>query len=282
VEGRGRRAAGRGGFATRMGRVLDAALRASIGGAKFGLDGRLRESRSALVRGVDEALLDRHLLENTRLRHPDSGAVLALNSFLNWGRCPELLCLAGVRGFRELRFDARCPTGIRGTPPLFEMVGLHEHGVVAVTARCTEYLARCRSKLADGYAGLAPLPGLEPWLELMAALRHQPALFRHVDAPALAKHALGVGQTFPDRPAILLYLYLEPGDAGAMEPFRTHRAELARLSALVDGAKVRLVAQTFNELWAQWQELSEPPWLRGIAARLRSRYDVAIGDAAGL
>jgi hypothetical protein len=265
-----------------MGRALDAALRASIGSAHYGLDGRLRDCRSALVSGVDEELLDDHQLENARLRHPDSGAVLALNSFLNWGRCPELLRLAGVQGFRELRFDARCPTGIRGTPPLLEMVGLHEHGVVAVTARCTEYLARRRSKLAEGYAGLGPLPGLEPWLDLMADLRREPALFRHVDAPALAKHALGVGQTFPDRPAILLYLYLEPGDAGALEPFRTHRAELTRLGAMVDGTTVRLVAQTFNELWSQWQELSEPPWLRGIVARLRSRYDVAFGEAARL
>ena len=42
---------------------------------------------------------------------------LTINSFLNWQRCPDRLALAGESGFRELRFEARCPTGIRGTPP---------------------------------------------------------------------------------------------------------------------------------------------------------------------
>lgn len=273
---------GRGMAASRMSRALDATLRASIGTTNFGLDGRLLQCSSALVSGVDTDLLNGHQRDSVRLRQPDSGAVLALNCFLNWQSCPELLPLAGVRGYRELRFDARCPTGIRGTPPLLEMVAVHDHGVVAVTARCTEYLARCRSKLAAGYARLGPIPGLDPWLELMEELQGGAARFRHVDAPALTKHALGLGQTFRNRPIVLLYLYLEPVEGAELEPFRTHRAELARLSRRVEGSAVQLVAQTFDDLWREWEALDEPAWLRGIVARLRSRYAVAMGEAGRL
>lgn len=268
----------------RLAQALATALRASIGEQRFGLDGRLTSWSHALVPGIDLALVPRGLngVDAARLRAPDSAAALALNSFLNWRRCPQLLQLAGESGFRELRFEARCPTGVRGTPPLLDLIAASDRAIVAVSARCAEYLSTRQPRLAAAYDGIRPGPAMAPWAELLRRLRREPGLFRHVDATALLKHALGLGQTFPDRAIKLAYLFWEPLDAARYEPFRLHRAELARLARMVDGAPVRLVAQSFDELWSEWQALAEPAWLREIVARLKGRYGVAIGSGAAL
>jgi hypothetical protein len=270
--------------AARLSQALVAALRASIGEQRFGLDGRLVSWSHALVPGVELALLPSgpNGVDGARLRQPDSAAALALNSFLNWRRCPQLLRVAGESGFRELRFEARCPTGIRGTPPLLDLIAAGDAVIVAVTARCAEYLSHRHAGLAPAYDAIHALPAMTPWLELLHRLRAEPGLFRYVDAPALLKYAIGLGRTFPDRPVKLAYLFWEPVDAHRFEPFRGHRAELAWLVGSVDGASVRLVAQSFDELWSEWQALAEPTWLREIVARLKSRYGVAIAGPAGL
>jgi hypothetical protein len=274
---------GRGGLASRVGQALDSAVRSSIGPQHFGLDGRLARWSLCLVPGIDETLLrNGGPLDVARLRQPDNATALAVNSFLNWQRCPHLLHLAGQGGFRELRFEARCPTGIRGTPPLLDLVAVSGQVVVAVTARCAEYLGQRRCKVAVGYAHMRPIPALLPWIDLLSSLQERPRQFRYVDAPALIKHAIGLGRTFPNRTARLLYLFWEPVDAAGHEPFREHRAELAGLAARVAGSAVSFAAQSFHELWAEWEELSEPDWLRGIVARLKFRYGVAMADMGRL
>jgi hypothetical protein len=269
-------------LAVQVDRALDAALRARIGPEHFGLDGRLHHAHLSLVEGIDTALLQQNRLDRARLRQPDSGTVLAANSFLNWQRCPEKLVLAGVRGFRELHFETRCPTGMRGTPPTLGLIAVHDRGLVAVSAHCVEYLRRRRAGLAAGYARLVAPPGLEPWRDLVWLLLREPRRFRHVDVPTLAKHALGLGRTFPRRTVTLLYLYLEPPGAAELPPFCLHRRELDEVRRHVEGSQVGLVTQTFEKLWSEWEGLDEPRWLRGIVTRLRSRYDVAIGNVGGL
>src|SRR5690348_7561876 len=55
-------------------------------------------------------------LEN-KLSAAHSSAALVVNSFGSWRTRPEALRLAGAAGFRSLRFEATCKTGLRGTPP---------------------------------------------------------------------------------------------------------------------------------------------------------------------
>lgn len=271
-------------MALRLAQVLSAALRLSIGAQHFNVDGRLKSATRALVPGIDEHHLPKSVTsqDGMRLRQPDSGAALAINSFTNWRRSPQLLRFAGESGFRDLRFDARCPTGIRGTPPLLDLIAGTETTIVAVTARCADYLMTKPRKLASAYDRIRPTSGLAPWLLLLAQLREDPARFKYVDAAALLKHAVGLGQTFPNRPVKLAYLYWEPMDAGRYAAFAEHRRELAELAETVSSSPVRLFAQSFNELWAEWQDLHEPPWLRGIVARLSERYSVAIAEPSGL
>ena len=256
----------------RLGRALAGRLRLAIGASRFAPDGRLASWDDALVPGVDASLLDSLARDSCAagLRQPGSPTALAVNSFLNWRSAPGMLDLAGLGGFRELHFAARCPTGVRGTPPLLDVVALGDEGVVAVAARTVEYLAEPGGRLAPAYAGLRLGDGLAAWGGLLADGR-----FRRVDAAALVKKAIGLANTFPERRIRLLYLFLEPEDAAGIAPFADHRVELDELAERTSGSAVELQAQSFGELWTGWSGRGEPPWLRDIAARLRARYAVA-------
>jgi hypothetical protein len=177
-----------------------------------------------------------------------------------------------------LRFDARCPTGVRGTPPHLDLLALRDDRVVAVTAQCTGYLGRKRSRVAEAYRGLAVGADLLPWQEEMLRLRDDPHRYRHLDAAALVKFAFGLGRTFPDRPVTLLYLYWEPLDAARHPAFLRHRAELALLAERAAGTGVALVAQTFEALWDDWRGSGRP----GIETQIRhllARYAVTLDGA---
>jgi hypothetical protein len=211
-----------------------------------------------------------------RATRPESAMALALSSFMPWMERPETLHLVGITQFRELNFDVRCPTGIRGTPPHIEVVASGPAGVVGVTAQMFDYLALRRSKLSAAYATLDVPPRLEPWAALMRSSPDTRADFAHVNVPALGKLAVGLGRIFEHRPVRLLYLFLEPTAAAAFPPFADHRAELARVAEQTRDSAVTLVAVSFHELWEEWCAAETPARLREIAAQLSRVYAVAM------
>ncbi len=253
-------------------------LRLAIGRSRFGPDGRVLSWTDVLVPGLDPAQAPemRRATDAPRLRDPSGGPALALNSFLAWRDDLETLRLAGEGGFKELRFDARCPTGVRGTPPHLDLILANGVALVAVHASGFEYLQRSTARLSAAYLDVAGGPGLGPWRELAGRLVGEPEAFRIVDAATVVKHAVGLARTFPDRRLRLLYLFLEPRDAEAYPVFRLHRAELATITALSRGSAVELRAMGFAELWAAWAGLDRPARLRDVVARLQERYDVVI------
>lgn len=266
-------------LAQRTGLALAEALRQSCPPETVLTDGRIRRSRDLLIDGVHHDQLP-DSLDRARLRTPDSATALTINSFLPWQSAAAQLPLNGVVGFQAIQFEVRCPTGLRGTPPLLDLLALRDDVAVAVIVRCTEYLSRRRSPLSASYDRLlATTPGLAPWQSQLERLRTTLHAPRHVDVGALIKHALAVGRTFPDRPAALLYLFWEPIDAEQFEEFRRHRRELERLAAALAEARVRFVAQSFAALWQDWAERASPPWLRGHVERLRRRYAIRLMGA---
>jgi hypothetical protein len=236
-------------------------------------EGRPIGAGRSTVAGSDEraqALL-------ARLAKPETAAAITAASFLPWLSCPDRLRLAGLNGFRELHFDARCPTGIRGTPPVIDFMASGSSGVVGAALQTFDYLGRrTRRGVTNAYATLQLPPGLRPWAAFLGGQGREPGRFHHVDAAGLAKLALGLGQIFSGQPIRLLYLFLEPRNPGALPCFARHRAELARLATATADATVGLVAMSLHELWSSWQAEDLPPPLRGIVAELIRRYDVAI------
>jgi hypothetical protein len=252
-------------------------LRERIGSDRYNGFGQLADWRAGLVPGIEPDLLDNRVFDLcARLVRPDSPAALTLNSFLPWLPRMELLRLVDIDGFKELHFDARCPTGVRGTPPHIELMASGTTGVVGATVRVFDYLGRRQSKLSPAYASLSIPPALVPWTDLMRAVADQVERFHHVDVPSLVKLAIGMGRIFLNRPVRLLYLFLEPEGAAQLSPFKEHRAELARLAAATGESGVRLVPCSFHELWGEWRHGEAPPGLREIVAELSQRYAVAM------
>jgi hypothetical protein len=50
-----------------------------------------------------------------------SSAALVVNTFGPWRTEPEWLCIAGLSGFRKMRFEMTFPTGLGGTPPHLDL-----------------------------------------------------------------------------------------------------------------------------------------------------------------
>jgi hypothetical protein len=232
-----------------------------------------------LIPGVEPERPDSRVQELLRRPiRPDGALALALNSFLPWLPCPEVLRLGGISRFRELNFDARCPTGVRGTPPHIELVASGAEGVVGVTVRVFDYLGRRQSRLSPAYASFAVPAALASWAGLVGpgAAAGTGGRSGYVDVPALAKLAIGLGRIFAHRPVKLLYLFLEPVAAAAAAPFAEHRAELARLVERTRGSAVALVPVSSHELWEAWGTGDAPPGLRGTVAEVSRRYAVAM------
>jgi len=263
--------------------LLQENLRQQLGKEAFGGDGRLVDWRDGLIpslRHLREAEVMR-LFDPARLRQPETATAMALNSFLPWRGRTETLELAGQGPFADLRFAARCPTGVRGTPPLLDLLAANGDGLVAVTARGPEIFGSKRSRLAPAYAATRLPPPMAGWQALLDELREVPGRFRHVDAASLMKHAIGLSRTFPNHRMTLLYLFWEPEAADHIALHR-HRAELGQLKRAVAESSVTLEAESFGELWAAWEAAVSAAWLRDMVAELRARYAVAFRPPSGL
>jgi hypothetical protein len=259
-------------LAAHLSDLLQRRLRELIGPDRFGGLGQLMDWRLGLVDGIDPTRLSRRVETlRQRLCRPDCAMALALNSFLPWCEQPRGLCLAGTRGFAELHFDGRCPTGVRGTPPHIDVIASGPQGVVGATVRVFDYLGPRRSQLSAAYRSLRVAEEMQGWVELMG----DGASFQHLDVASLAKIAIGLQRIFVRRPIRLLYLFLEPFGHPA-SAFAAHRAELERLGAITGGSAVAFSACSFHELWRSWGAEDTPERVRAIAAELAHRYNVVM------
>ncbi len=252
---------------------MAAALRRRIGEEHFGLDGRLRDAARALLPEAAAWLAPGERSGGDGLRVPWSPRALLLNSFAAWRRDPEALRLAGITGFRRLAFDVRCPTGVRGTPPMVGLLASGPAGVVGVVASGIEAYARRPRALAPSYRHMAETGRPRGWAEVVTTGR-----FRHVDCGMLYRVALALRFTFPDRDCRVLYLHLEPADAEGLEPCHDHRRELGRLETALSGVEVGFAHASFNTLWRAWARTAHPLFAAGLADRLLARYAVRVVD----
>lgn len=264
--------------------LLAQAVKSTIEQDAYGYDGRLIDWQQCLIEGYGKPARTEisGLLDVNRLRQPDSGIALAVNSFFHWRARPHLLPIAGDTGFTDLRFDARCPTGVRGTPPHLDLIAARGNRLVAVTSRGCDYLARRQTKLAAAY-DLVNLPAeLKPWGRLLDVAKEDLGRFQHLDPGILMKFALGLGRTFTGHSLKLVYLYSEPSDAEQFTAFVRHREELQFVKDVVANSAVTFHPISAQNLWHDWYQAFDDPQLRGFVAQLRHRYNVALGPQLGL
>ncbi len=211
-----------------------------------------------------------------------SSSALGVNCFAPFkiaDRARELT-LAGVTGFETIKFEKKCPTGLRrGKPPNLDLVCEGRTSIVAVESKCTEYLATKASRPFSTAYSTEILDDRRcgPWFALMKKISSGEVKFLHLDAPQLIKHAFGLAHCFRGMPTILLYVFWEPTDEIQFPIFAKHRDEIRRFQERVSGGFPQFVSVSYIELWNSWASRSEVPgWLIEHIANLRKRYLVTL------
>lgn len=212
-----------------------------------------------------------------KMRAAYSSSALAVNCFARWRNDPSDLKLAGQTGFSRLQFEAKCPTGLSGTPPHLDLLLRGRDTVLAVESKCTEHLTDHAAEFSDAYRERITDDRRETeWFREMEELRERPKKYRFLDAAQLIKHYFGVARTYPNETVTLLYLFWEPANAEDVSLFADHRREIEVFSEAVSGSPVSFVSQSYPELWDEWRGSPEPVWLEEHLDNLGARYLVEI------
>lgn len=205
-----------------------------------------------------------------------SSSALAVNSFAPFKRHLADLRMFGAEGFSAMRFEAKCPTGLAGTPPHLDVLLECGERVVAVESKCLEHLSPHVAKFAASYVtGILDARCDTVWYRELLRLVDEPRTYRWLDAAQLIKHALGLMRTYPGRAVTLLYLYWEPLNASDYAHFESHCRETAAFAERVAGSCLAFESLTYYDLWAAWDE-GAPQWLRAHLRNLRERYGIEI------
>lgn len=199
-----------------------------------------------------------------------SSSALVVNMFGRWRNDASGLTVAGLP-LSELRFEARCGAGVRGTAPHLDVLAGGSDGILGVESKCTEYLTPKVGTFSDAYARIEGERRESPWFQLITS-PHLRSRFGYLDVAQLTKHYLGLAKMFPVGPVALLYLFWEPSNAGEFHEFRQHRQELEDFARLVANDRVEFKCQSYPELWSA---LNSTPH-RYHVRRLEARYVVAV------
>lgn len=214
-----------------------------------------------------------------KARAPFSSSALVVNHFGRFKGEEPRLKVDGLCGFQKntLHFEAKCSTGLGGTPPHLDVLIKAPELILAIESKCTEHLGTKSAKFSPSYERLlGKNHQSQPWLSEMMAIRAGRRQYRHLDAAQLVKHALGLANCYQSRRVTLLYLFWEPRNADRIEELSAHRRELEDFKGFVVGGAPRFLSMTYRQLWTEWESAPTPTWLRGHVAALRARYDVAI------
>ena len=211
-----------------------------------------------------------------KFRAAHSSSALAVNCFGPFKRKLSDLRVCGSDGFTSLRFEKKCPTGLRGTPPNIDVLMERADSVVAIESKCTEYLSRTTARFSRSYkTGIRDERRESTWYQEMLRLFDTPETYRRLDVAQLIKHALGLMNSYPDRRLTLHYLYWEPLNAIDHAAFEEHRREIVAFADRIAGNDPVFEATTYNDLWSSWSE-SAPRWLNTHLQDLCARYAVTI------
>lgn len=219
-----------------------------------------------------------------KFRAAHSSSALAVNTFSRFKTSPLLLSVGGLSGFDSMRFEAKCPAGVRSSrapyreqPPNLDLLLLGNSKTLGVESKCTEHLSPHVAKFSPAYnEQITDWRRDTAWFRLMHLLIEEPARYRYLDAAQLVKHAFGLARCFENQAVTLLYLYWEPRNPDDLPELRQHRDAVDRFSHDVAGATPAFKAVSYRDLWEAWGQLSSPTWLPEHLTALKSRYDLEI------
>lgn len=209
----------------------------------------------------------------TKFRAVHSSSALAVNCFAPFRTRIEELVMPFGGPFRELQFERKCPTGLRGgKSPNLDVLLSGPNDVIGIESKLTEYLGGHRARFSPAYAAqICDERQEQGYFQEMLRLQEEPDSYVWLDAAQLIKHAFGLANTFRDRKVTLLYLYWEPSDTSCHKAFWKHRNEIERFAQRIAGSTPAFSAMSYTQLWSGWLP-NQTAWLTDHVSDLSSRY----------
>jgi len=210
---------------------------------------------------------------NGKFRAVHSSAALAANTFGRWKTEPALLTFAGYTGFDKLALEAKCPTGLGGTPPNLDVLLKSTDTLIGIESKFLEPLKLTVPKFSTSYSRDS-LPLCEDiWWNLLEQVRQSSA--SHLDAAQLIKHYLGLRRNFPDHKNLLLvYLFWKPLNADKIDVYAKHAEALETFRRAVQHSKTMcFISLDYLQLWDAWEKDRN---MAQHAKLLKDRYCVEI------
>jgi hypothetical protein len=190
------------------------------------------------------------------MRALHSSAALVVNVFEYWRTAADRGPLVGALGLSGnvagVEFEATFPTGLGGTPPHLDVaLRFDDDTVVGIECKFTEWMAPKPSAPRSWPGSYFGVPcrwaerGLHKCRDLAERLDRGAEHFRHLDAPQLLKHGLGLAAA--GRHFRLLYVYFDCSRRAAAG--EAHRHEVARFAAAC-GDELGFRALSYQQLLA--------------------------------
>jgi len=241
--------------------------------------GYVAEARLNLVAGVTPEMIEADYCHGsgqewvTKIRAIHSSAALTANTFGRWKTEPAELKILGLSGFEKPKLEAKCSTGLGGTPPNLDVLLQSKDIVIGIESKLLEPLTPTKPHFSPSYSrDKVPLCE-DTWWNLLEHVRDWPP--SHLDAAQLIKHYLGLRKQFPaGRKVFLLYLFWRPRNAAAIPEYSRHAEDIERFrNAIARDSAVQFVSMNYLELWENWKNYSG---LAEHASILEQRYCVEI------
>ena len=204
-----------------------------------------------------------------------SSSALVANTFAPWKKIPSDLFLCGESQFKEINFEKKCPTGLKGTPPNLDLFVRNENIIIGFESKLSEYLTPKIPKFSESY-NRNNLPLIEDkWWEVLEDKRN--GTEQYLDVAQLIKHYLGLrnlDDTQNCRKA-LLYLFWEPVNWKEIDVFVKHRQEIKEFAGQVKDTSIEFVFQSYPELWSEWENQIDLKY-RDHLVNLCNRYVMSV------
>lgn len=207
------------------------------------------------------AKADGHELSSGKLASPESSAALAVNTFGWFHDRPErlpsfpMLGLASRPTVVEVEYCARFPWRGGKHPWLDAWVETSETVIGVESKRFEPFRDQKKVDLSDAYNRKVWGDGMAAFEAMRDKLRSGSERFKFLDAAQLVKHAFGLvteGRRKKKQP-YLVYLFAEPKEYAVQR--ESHRQEIARFAAVVNGAEVGFGAISYREWLTTWPDV---------------------------
>ena len=170
---------------TQLNELLQRRLREAIGTDRFGGLGQLADWRG----GWSTVSIVAHLSSGCTTSGPGWRGQNARWRWRSTASCRGMATWPGLqlcwhRRVPELHFDARCPTGVRGTPPHIDVIAAGPRASSAHACMSSTISGRATSVMSAGYRTLEVAEGMAAWAGLLSDGRGVPLRGRGRRSPS--------------------------------------------------------------------------------------------------